>query len=59
MDNAKTNFSLGSLSFYISADNAKQIMAVPMSERYFALIIDNGGIDVNSTIYEGKVEWVA
>ena len=59
MDNAKTNFSLGSLSFYISADNAKQIMTVPMSERYFALIIDNGGIDVNSTIYEGKVEWVA
>lgn len=55
MDNDKTNYGNGSLSFYISKDNASAIMSMPMSERYFSLMIDND--EKNSVIYEGKVEW--
>ena len=59
LDSNRTNFVNGSLSFYISGDNAAQIMKVPASERYFSLQIDNGGATENSTIYEGRVEWMA
>ena len=59
MDNVKTNFTNGTLSFYINGDYATQIMGVPASERYFSLQIDNGGVIENSTLYEGKVEWIA
>ena len=58
MDNDKTNYGNGSLSFYISKDNAGSIMSVPASERYFSLMIDNNDTQ-NSVIYEGKVEWKA
>lgn len=57
-DNLNTNLVNGSLSFYISEDKARQIMNVPASERYFALIIDNNGVSENSTIYEGRVDWL-
>ena len=57
MDNDKTNYGNGSLSFYISKDNAGAIMSVPASERYFSLMIDNDAN--NSVIYEGRVEWKA
>lgn len=59
MDNVKTNFTNGTLSFYINGDYATQIMGVPASERYFSLQIDNGGVIENSTLYEGRVEWMA
>ena len=58
-DNINTNLINGSLSFYISGDKATQIMSIPASERYFAIIIDNNGVAENSTLYEGKVEWMA
>ena len=58
-DNLNTNLINGSLSFYISGDKATQIMSIPASERYFAIIIDNNGAAENSTLYEGKVEWLA
>ena len=57
MDNDKTNYGNGSLSFYISKDSAGAIMSVPASERYFSLMIDNDAN--NSVIYEGRVEWKA
>ena len=56
IDNDKTNYGNGSLSFYISKDNAGSIMNVPASERYFSLMIDNNDTQ-NSVIYEGKVDW--
>ena len=59
LDNINTNLINGSLSFYISGDKANQIMSIPASERYFAIIIDNNGATENSTLYEGKVEWLA
>ena len=59
LDNINTNLINGSLSFYISGDKANQIMSIPASERYFAIIIDNNGAAENSTLYEGKVEWLA
>ena len=58
-DNINTNLINGSLSFYISGDKANQIMSIPASERYFAIIIDNNGVAENSTLYEGRVEWLA
>lgn len=58
MDNDKTNYKNGSLSFYISKDNASAIMNVPASERYFSLMIDNAEAE-SSVIYEGRVEWKA
>ena len=58
MDNDKTNYGNGSLSFYISKDNVGSIMNVPASERYFSLMIDNDDTQ-NSVIYEGKVDWKA
>lgn len=59
MDNDKTNYGNGSLSFYISKDSAGAIMSVPVSERYFSLMIDNDDNAHNSVIYEGRVEWKA
>lgn len=56
LDNDKTNYGNGSLSFYISKDKAAAIMQVPTSERYFSLMIDNNDAE-NSVIYEGSVEW--
>ena len=58
MDNDKTNYGNGSLSFYISKESAGAIMSVPMSERYFSLMIDNDD-SRTSTLYEGRVEWKA
>ena len=58
LDNDKTNYGNGSLSFYISKDRASAIMSVPISERYFSLMIDNDEAE-NSVIYEGKVDWKA
>lgn len=59
LDNINTNLINGSLSFYISGDKANQIMSIPASERYFAIIIDNNGAAENSTLYEGRAEWLA
>jgi len=56
LDNDKTNYGNGSLSFYISKDKASAIMSVPASERYFSLMIDNKETE-SSVIYEGNVEW--
>lgn len=54
------NLSLGSLIFYITKDQAKAIMEVPRSERYFSIkthIPYNNAEE--SVIYEGTVEWYA
>lgn len=57
LDNDKTNFNNGSMSFYINKENSYAIMNVPASERYFSLVIDNS--DRTTALYEGKVEWKA
>lgn len=60
LTNLETNLGLGTLLFNITENEVKQIMEVPSSERYFALIIDNSANKIeNSTLYEGLVEYQA
>lgn len=58
-DSASYDLTRGSLIFYITSDVAKQIMEVPASERYFAIMtyIEDYANE-ETTIYEGKVDWI-
>lgn len=57
-DSENNNLGIGSLVYYISGDIAKQIMNVPDSERYFAIVVDAEGTQAQeSTLYEGKVAY--
>lgn len=57
-DSEQTNMGVGTLVFYISTENAKAIMQVPYSERYFSIMTS---VPQNpreeSTLYEGRTEW--
>lgn len=57
MDSENNNLGIGALVFYISEQNVKQIMNVPASERYFALMTDNTDMSQESTLYEGRVDY--
>lgn len=59
-DSTDYNLGNGSLIFYITGAMASQIMSIPASERYFAVMTDiENGDNYESTLYEGKVEWIA
>ena len=46
--------------FYITAENARSVMDVPESSRYFAIMTDNAGVAAQeTTLYEGKVAWLS
>ena len=46
--------------FYITAENARSVMDVPESNRYFAIMTDNTGVAAQeTTLYEGKVAWLS
>ena len=53
-----TNFGAGALMFYINEQQVKQIMAVPNSERIFALMTYNPGGQDESVIFEGTVQYM-
>lgn len=58
-DSVDYNLGIGSLIFYITGSTAKQIMTVPASERYFAIMTSiDGGQNYETTVYEGKVAWI-
>ena len=49
---------IGQLVFYITEEQVKRIMAVPASERYFAITTETDMNDQQmSTLYEGKVAY--
>ena len=49
---------VGQLVFYITEQQVRRIMAVPASERYFAITTDTDNNDTQmSTLYEGKVDY--
>ena len=55
-DNKDLNLGIGQLVFYITESQVKQIMKVPASQRYFAIMTDTDNKDTHeSTLYEGKV----
>lgn len=59
MDSENYNLNVGSLIFYISGDVARQIMQVPVSERYFAITTHiPEKPKEETTLYEGTVTWL-
>ena len=55
-DSNALNLGIGQLVFYITEENVKLIMNVPVADRYFAIITDTDNNDsTSSTLYEGKV----
>ena len=58
-DSNKQNLGIGTLVFYITGDQAVQIMNVPDADRYFAIMTDTGSSAAqDTTLYQGKVEWL-
>ena len=59
-DNKKQNLGIGTLVFYISGEQAMQIMQVPEAQRFFAIMTDvSGNAAQETTLYEGKVGWLS
>ena len=57
-DSTDLNLGIGQLVFFISEEYVKQIMAVPATERYFAIMTDvEKSEQMQSTLYEGKVSY--
>ena len=57
-DSEDVKLGVGQLVFYITEQQVRRIMAVPDSERYFAITTDTDNNDSQiSTLYEGKVEY--
>lgn len=52
-----TNFGTGQLMFYITEDQVKKIMAVPVSERYFQLMTRTQNGQDESVLFEGIVQY--
>lgn len=58
VDTADQNMGVGTLAFFITGEQAKQIMSVPATDRYFAVMTDVKNAVQETTLYEGKVEWI-
>ena len=59
VDNTNINMGIGTLAFYITGEQAKQIMNVEPENRYFAIMTDLKNQSAQeTTLYEGKVEWI-
>ena len=57
-DSADVKLGVGQLVFYITEQQVRRIMAVPASERYFAITTDTDNNDSQiSTLYEGQVAY--
>lgn len=59
-DSKAQNLGIGTLVFYITGEQAQQIMKVPAANRYFSVMTDNGSNSAqDTTLYEGKVDWLS
>lgn len=58
IDTTDQNMGVGTLAFFITGEQAKQIMSVPASDRYFAIMTDVKSAVQETTLYEGKVDWI-
>lgn len=57
-NNEESDLGIGQLVFYITEEQVKQIMLVPVNDRYFAIVTDNDSNDgQQSTLYEGSVSY--
>lgn len=58
-DSTKQNLGIGTLVFYITGEQAEQIMSVPAANRYFAIMTDTGdSAGQETTLYQGNVAWL-
>ena len=58
-DSTKQNLGIGTLVFYITGDQAAQIMSVPATSRYFAIMTDAKDTSgQETTLYQGNVNWL-
>lgn len=58
-DSTKQNLGIGTLVFYITGEQAEQIMSVPATSRYFAIMTDTGdSAGQETTLYQGNVAWL-
>lgn len=59
VDTSNQNMGVGTLAFYITGEQAKQIMNVDAADRYFAITTDVKNTTAQeTTLYEGKVDWI-
>jgi hypothetical protein len=58
MDSERQQLGIGVVMFYISSEQAQQVMNVPSDKRYFSITTDNGSTQQNTVLYEGHVEWL-
>ena len=58
MDSERQQLGIGVVMFYISSEQAQQVMSVPAEKRYFSITTDNGSTQQNTVLYEGHVEWL-
>lgn len=59
-DSTHQNLGIGTLVFYITGEQAAQIMAVPAASRYFAITTDVSGTSAQETVlYQGNVAWLS
>lgn len=59
-ESGKQNLGTGTLVFYITGEQATNIMRVPDGSRYFCITTDNGGNNAqDTTLYEGLVDWIS
>lgn len=57
-DSGSLNLGIGQLVFHITEEQVRQIMKVPVTQRYFAIMTDTENKDMTeSTLYEGKVAY--
>ena len=56
IEDENSNLSIGQIVFYINEEQVKRIMQVPVTDRYFAIVTDNNGVQ-ESTLYEGSVSY--
>ena len=58
LDSERQALGIGVVMFYVSSEQAQQVMSVPADKRYFSITTDNGSTQQNTVLYEGHVEWL-
>ena len=55
----RQQLGLGILLFYITSEQAAQVMEVASIDRYFAIMTDGSAGGQETTLYEGRVAWLS
>ena len=58
-DTVKQQLGIGVIMFYITGEQASQVMSVAEQDRYFAIMTEGSTGGRETTLYEGKVAWLS